>query len=453
MHVSDNEVRRDWHCLNGAMSDKPHVVVLGAGFGGVAATRELARAGYRVTVVDRHAYNTFQPLLYQVATGGLNPGDVTYSLRYLSARHHAARFRRAEVVGIDHEAREIHCADGVKINFDYLIIGTGVTVNHFGIPGAAEHSMSMYTRADALQVRDTIFGGLETIAGMSDPGTGSFTVVVVGGGATGVEMAGSLAELRSSAVPKVYPELDPNRVQVILVEMAGQLLTPFKEKLQRYTLRVLTKRGVDVRLNTAIAQVHADRVVLNSGESIYADLVVWAAGIAGDPTVANWDLPIGRGGRIEVGPDLRVTGQERIFAIGDGSVVVDNPLPQLAQPAIQMGRHAVRQITLLEHGQPTEGFAYHDKGIMATIGKQAAVVELPVGITMTGTLAWLGWIALHIVTLLGGRNRIQTLVNLASRYIAWPREAGAIVGDVRENPAIRAHVARDRAEAAEVEES
>ena len=163
----------------------PHVVVVGAGFAGVSAIQELAKEGFRVTLLDRHPYNTFQPLLYQVATGGLNAGDVTYSLRYFSARHDGVRFRRATVVGIDHETREVVCDDGVRIGYDYLIIGNGITTNHFGIPGAAEYSMSMYTRAEALRVRDTIFGGLETIAGTSDPNSGGFTVVIVGGGATG----------------------------------------------------------------------------------------------------------------------------------------------------------------------------------------------------------------------------------------------------------------------------
>ena len=310
---------------------------------------ELAKEGFRVTLIDRHPYNTFQPLLYQVATGGLNPGDVTYSLRYFAARHSGVRFRRAAVVGIDHDAQEVICDDGVRIAFDYLIVGNGITTNHFGIPGAAEYTMSMYTRAEAIRVRDTIFGSLETIAGMSDPNTGGFTVVIVGGGATGVEMAGQLAELKTETIPSTYPELNPARVHVVLVEMAEHLLAPFDDSLRQYALRELIKRGVDVRLKTAISEVHADRVDFKDGSSMPVDLVIWAAGVSGSPEIRDWGLPIGRGGRIEVNGDTRVSART-IFAIGDASVIVDNPLPQLAQPALQTGKHAAQQIARLYRG-------------------------------------------------------------------------------------------------------
>ncbi|MCW2802527.1 MAG: hypothetical protein QOF52_3113 [Propionibacteriaceae bacterium] len=414
----------------------PHVVVLGAGFAGLNATDQLAKEGFRVTLLDRHPYNTFQPLLYQVATGGLNAGDITYSLRYFSARRHV-RFRCATVVGIDHDARQVLCDDGVNIGYDYLIVANGITTNHFGIPGAAEYTMSMYTRAEALKVRDTIFGGIETIAGMSDPHTGGFTIVVAGGGATGVEMAGQLAELRSNAIPKVYPELNPALVHVVLVEMGEHLLAPFDDKLRKYTLRELVKRGVDVRLRTAISQVHADKVDFRDGSSMPVDLVIWAAGVSGNSALREWGLPLGRGGRIEVNSDLRTTNDDRIFAAGDASIIVDNPLPQLAQPAIQMGRHAAKQILNLHREQPTEPFSYHNKGTMATIGRADAVLQTPNGLKITGLVAWLGWIALHILFLLGNRNRIQTLINLAVRYVGLGR-SGVIVGDVAETPKLRA---------------
>jgi NADH:ubiquinone reductase (H+-translocating) len=418
------------------VTEMPHVVVVGGGFGGVAATSELAKEGFRVTLLDRHPYNTFQPLLYQVATGGLNPGDVTYSLRFFAARHAGVRFRRAAAVGIDHEAQEVICDDGVRIAFDYLVIGNGITTNHFGIPGAAEYTMSMYTRAEALRVRDTIFGSLEIIAGTSAPNTGGFTIVIVGGGATGVEMAGQLAELKTETLPSTYPELNPARVHVVLVEMGEHLLGPFDDSLRQYALRELIKRGVDVRLRTAISEVHADRVDFKDGSSMPVDLVIWAAGVSGDPALRGWGLPIGRAGRIEVNPDTSVVGEERIFAVGDASVIVENPLPQLAQPAIQTGKHAAKQIARLYRGLDTETFSYFDKGTMATIGRGDAVLEMAFGLKLKGVLAWLGWIALHLVFLLGGRNRVQTLINLGSRY-AGPRRSNAIVGDVMETPKLR----------------
>jgi NADH dehydrogenase len=420
----------------------PHVVVVGAGFGGVSATDELAKEGFRVTLLDQFPYNTFQPLLYQVATGGLNPGDVTYSLRYFAAEHDGVRFRVADVVGIDHDQREVICGDGFRVGFDYLIIGNGITTNHFGIPGAAEYTMSMYTRAEALRVRDTIFGSLEIIAGRSDPNTSGFTVVIVGGGPTGVEMAGQLAELKTMTIPSTYPELNPAHVHVVLVEMTEHLLAPFDDSLRQYALRELTKRGVDVRLKTAISEVEADRVDFKDGSSMPVDLVIWAAGVSGDPRLRDWGLPIGRAGRIEINDDTRVVGEERIFAIGYGSVIVNRPLPQLAQPAIQMGKFAARQIARLHRGLKTESFHYRDKGTMATIGRGDAVLEVPIGLKLKGVLAWIGWIVLHLFYLLGGRNRVQTLINLGSRYLG-PRRSNAIVGDVLETPKLQAMNAKE----------
>src|ERR687894_633162 len=401
------------------MSEMPHVVVVGGGFAGVSATSELAKEGFRVTLIDRHPYNTFQPLLYQVATGGINAGDVTYSLRYFAARHSGVNFRRAAMTGIDHDAQEVICDDGVRI------------------PGAKEYTMSMYTRGGALAVRDAIFGSLETIAGLSDPNTGSFTVVIVGGGATGVEMAGQLAEMKNDALPLTYPELNPARVNVVLVEMTEHLLAPFDDALRKYALRELIKRGVDVRLRTAISEVHTDRVDFKDGSSMPADVVIWAAGVAGAPETNSWGLPVGRGGRIESNDDTRVIGFENIFAVGDASLLTGAPLSQLAQPAIQTGKHAARQIARLYRGLDTETFQYHDKGTMATIGRGDAVLQTPIGVKLTGVLAWVGWIVLHIFFLLGNRNRLQTLINLGARY-AGPRRSHAIVGDVLETPRIKA---------------
>jgi NADH:quinone reductase (non-electrogenic) len=421
----------------------PHVVIVGAGFGGLSATDALSKEGFRVTLLDRFPYNTFQPLLYQVATGGLNPGDVTYALRYFAARHEGARFRVAEVVGIDYDQQQVICDDGDRVDYDYLIIGNGITTNHFGIPGAAEYTMSMYTRADALRVRDTIFGSLEIIAGEPQMSTHGFTVVIVGGGPTGVEMAGQLAELKTDAIPSIYPEINPARLRVVLVEMMDRLLAPFDESLQKYTLQELTKRGVDIRLNTAITEIEPDRVDFKDGSSMPVDLVIWAAGVSGDPVIRNWGLPIGRAGRIEINDDLRVVGEERIFAIGDASVGVNNPLPQLAQPAIQEGKFAAKQIARLHRGLDTQTFHYHDKGTMATIGRGDAVLQMPMGVKLKGVLAWAGWIVLHIAYLLGGRNRVQTLINLGSRYFG-PRRSNAIVGDVLETPKLRALKAQER---------
>jgi NADH:ubiquinone reductase (H+-translocating) len=401
------------------------VVVIGAGFGGLSTLRVLRRAGLRVTLVDHNIYSTFQPLLYQVATAGLNPGDVAYPVRPF-ARKYRARFRHGTLAGIDHEARQVKLADGGQLGYDYLIIASGISASFFGIEGAAKYSLALYTRRDAIILRDHILAGLERMS--INPAGDDVVITVVGGGATGVEVAGTLAELRN-ALSASYPEIDPKRVQIRLVEMGPYLLPPFAASLRDYARRQLESRGVDVRLNTAIREVTPDSVTVSDGQILPSDLTVWAAGVAASPDISHWGLPQGRHGLIVVRPDLRVKGEDRIFAIGDIGYVEDDPLPQLAQPAMQGGRHAARQIVRLEAGQDTIPFRYHNKGIMATIGRRSAVGDLPRGIRFRGTLAWLAWLALHIFYLLGGRNRISTLLNLSWRYVTWRHGGGMIVGD------------------------
>ena len=403
----------------------PRVIVVGAGFAGLAAVRELDRAGARVVVIDKNVYSTFQPLLYQVATGGLNPGDVAYPVRAF-ANKRAARFRPGELDRIDTAARQITLADGAVLGYDYLVLATGVSAAYYGIPGAAGHTLALYTRRDAIALRDHIMARLERLD-IEGPGrTVNFTVV--GGGATGVELAGALAELKD-ALDAPFPEVDKADVHIRLVEMAPVLLGPFDPSLQAYAYRQLERRGVEVLLSTKISEIEGDRVLLENGTELPSDVTVWAAGVAAPEAVARWGLPQGRGGRILVGPDLRVAGQDRVFAAGDIALIEDQPLPQLAQPAIQMGRHAGAEIAGAMTGRPAGAFRYHDKGIMATIGRRSAVVELAHGPRIRGTLAWLAWLALHLVTLLGGRNRLSALLNLSYRYLVWGRGGGIIVGD------------------------
>src|SRR5215471_1607592 len=347
------------------MTDAPHVIIVGAGFAGLSAVGRLRKAGARVTIIDRNLYSTFQPLLYQVATGGLNPCDIAYTVGGFTARR------------------------GIR-----------------------------YTRADSIILRDHIISCFERLSAEPDSHR-EFDITVVGGGATGVELAGTLGELCREVLHATFPDVDPSRVHVQLVEMAPALLMPFQPRLREYTRKQLAARGVDIRLDTRILEVLPDRVVLGDGQSLPSDLTVWAAGVAAPRPVAGWNLPQGPGGRIVIGPDLRVQGEDRIFAVGDIAIYPDEPSPQLAQPALQEGKHAAAQIVRLQHGEPTEPFSYHDKGIMATIGRRSAVVQLGRGARITGTLAWLAWLALHLLYLLGGRNRVSTVINLSWRYIAW----------------------------------
>ena len=408
-----------------AAEDAPSVIVVGAGFAGLAAVRALDRVGAKVTLIDKNVYSTFQPLLYQVATGGLNPGDVAYPVRAFTSKR-ATRFRLGELAGIEAESQKITLTDGTVLSYDYLVLATGVSAAYYGITGAAEHTLGLYTRRDAIALRDQIMARLERLD-VAGPGH-SLNITVAGGGATGVEVAGALAELRT-ALATAFPEVSEADVHIRLIEMAPVLLAPFHPSLQSYAYRQLGRRGVEVLLNTKIREVTENRVLLESGQNMPSDVTVWAAGVTAPGAVAGWGLPQGHGGRLLVGPGLRVKGQDRIFAAGDVALSEDQPLAQLAQPAIQMGRHAGKEIARAIAGRPAKAFRYHDKGIMATIGRRSAVVQLAHGPRFRGTIAWLAWLALHLVTLLGGRNRLSALLNLSYRYLMWGHAGGVIVGD------------------------
>lgn len=419
------------------MNQGPHVVVIGAGFAGIQTSRKLAELGCRVTLVDKHPYNTFQPLLYQVATGGLNPGDVTYSLRNFAGKQTGVSFTCGNVIGLDAQARTVALEDGRELSYDYLVIGVGVTANFFGLPGVAEQALPMYTRAQAIACRDAVFGQLEHFAALpEDERQRDLNIVVVGGGATGVEMAGSLAEMRSTGVPVMYPELDRKRVKVHLVEAGPVLLAPFDHALQEYTYDEMVKRDVDVLLNTAVAEIEAGKVTLSTGEVIESDVVIWAAGVGAYDWIRESGLEIGRGGRIVVDNKLRAKGEDRIFAAGDCSIIEDQPLPQLAQPAMQMGSHIAEQIAAHARGESLSTFEYWDKGTMATIGRNAAVAEVALPgrnkpMSFTGFVAWLMWVGVHLFMLLGGRNRVGAMINLGFRYVAWGSNTWNIVGDIK----------------------
>jgi NADH dehydrogenase len=267
------------------------VLVCGAGFGGLSAIGRLTRAGMRVTILDGHLYSTFQPLLYQVATAGLNPGDVAYPVGGF-VRRYGAIYRRGRLAAVDAASRRVTLTDGREFGYDYLILAAGVSASYYGIKGAAEHTFALYTRTDAIALRDHLMAGFERLSEDS----GDLAITVAGGGATGVELAGTLAELRATVLGATFPDVDPARVHVRLVEAAPHLLTPFHEKLREYAKVQLVKRGVDIRLNTEIEEVTDKVVRLADGEELPSDITVWAAGVAASAAVAGWGLPQGQHG-------------------------------------------------------------------------------------------------------------------------------------------------------------
>ena len=405
-------------------------VIVGAGFAGLSAMQALQGADLDITLIDKHNFATFQPLLYQVATAGLNPGDVAFPVRTMLRNHKRVTFRQGILSRVDSAANEIGLLDGTKIAYDYLILALGATTNYFGVPGAEANCDAIYTLDEALAVRNKVFAMFEWAAshGMKDF---NLTTVVVGGGATGVEMAGALAELKQRALTTDYPALDPSSARVILIEAQDRLLTAFSPSLSRYARTELESRGVEVRLNTAVNAVRSDGVELADGEFIESKLMVWGAGVGVDAAVRSLGLAHLNNGRIEVGEDLRVVGTENVFSVGDvaGALGANGSLlPQLAQPAIQTGKHAAMSIKAIMKGEATTAFHYKDKGTMATIGRRAAVAELSGGIKLTGSAAWIAWLALHLMTLLGVRNRLSVLLNWSWHYVSWGRGPKVILG-------------------------
>jgi NADH dehydrogenase len=407
---------------------RPHVVVVGGGFGGIAAVRKLKRADVDVTLIDRHTYNTFQPLLYQVATASLNPGDVTWFLRAIRAKQDNVRFIKGTVLTMDHVTKTLGLESGLTVSYDHLILAAGVTTNFFGVPGAEEFGMPLYKRSQALAVRDRMFAALENaVINRTDE---DLRIVVVGGGATGVETAGAFAELRNNDMPTTYPELDRKRIHITLIEMGPFVLAPFHEKLREYARQALVKRDVDLRLETTVKEVRSDGVLVVKGgkeEFLPAGIVVWASGVTAHSTIQDWNIPQGRGGRIKVDSHWKVEGLDDVYAIGD-IAISPVALPQLAQPAIQGGKHVAKLISRAQDGKSMKDFKYSDKGTMATIGRASAIAQIKGLPRLKGFPAWFIWVALHVATLLGNRNRFATMINLTAKYLAWGSH-NAIVGE------------------------
>ena len=402
---------------------RPRVVVIGAGFGGIAAAHELARDPVDITIVDRNNFHTFQPLLYQVATAGLNSADVAFPVRAIFRRQPNVTFRKASVQGVDWERATLAVDEGSDIGFDHLVVAAGATTNTFGLDGA-EHALPLYSLRDAVALRNHVLSRFELAASQPDAVVdGQLTFVVVGGGPTGVEVAGALIELFHQVLRKDFRSLDISRAVVVLVEMRDDLLGSFHPPSRRHARETLASRGVDVRTGAVVDRITPAALHLRSGVVIATETVVWAAGVKADSLASVLDVEVGAGGRIVVGSDLTIPGHTGAYAVGDIAEIPgrNGALPQVAQVAMQTGRHAARQIRASLEGASLRPFRYRDKGTMATIGRRAAVTELPIGLRLRGTLAWLAWLGLHLLYLAGFRNRISVFLNWAWNYVTWDR--------------------------------
>jgi NADH:ubiquinone reductase (H+-translocating) len=405
---------------------RPRVLVLGGGFAGIGAAHKLRKSGVDVVVVDKHDYHTFQPLLYQVATGLLEQPAVGHPIRDLFDDQENARIHQDEVTAIDLDGREVRFAELEPLSYDYLVLALGAEVNFFGVEGAAEHAFPLYTLSDAVRLKDHVLERWEAADRKPElVEDGALNVVVVGGGPTGVETAGALAELYSGVFRKDYPDVAPEHARIVLVEASPEIFAMFKEDIRAYTLEALEKRGVEVMTGEVVQSIAPERVTLKSGTVLPAHTLVWGAGLQGNELIRSLGLELVRGNRVPVDDELRIASHPEVYAVGDIAAITDakteQVLPQLGSVALQSGAHAGETIAALVAGKKTKPFKYRDKGTMATIGRGAAVVQMLGGKTMKGKKAQLAWGTVHLALLPTNEDRAKAVVDWAGAALTHQR--------------------------------
>ena len=393
---------------------KKHAVVIGAGFGGLACAKKLRKSDlYSVTLIDRNPYQLFSPLLYQVATASLPEDDIAFPVR---TAYKDVQFVRAEVTNVDATKKELTLSNGKTISYDDLILAVGSEGTTFGIPGVAENAFQMKSVGDAREIRHSLLSAYESVEDGLSP-LESLNVVIVGGGPTGVELAGAVKELQRE-INREFEHIAP-KATVTLLEAGPRLLPTFHPHSSKYTLKTLTKMGVHVQVDAAVIEATPQSLRLKDGSEIFAGTRIWAAGVVAPP---HWKFlgETDRGNRIKVNSHLQIS--DSIWIVGDVASFPDSdgrPLPMVAPVAIQQGRHVARQIQRREASKPLEVFKYRDKGQMATIGRRKAVVEMRSWLRFQGSLAWLTWLALHLAYLSGGRNRTSIFADWIWNYLVW----------------------------------
>jgi len=415
----------------GIGGEAPTVVVVGAGFGGLRVARALRRAPVQVVLLDRNNYHLFQPLLYQVATAGLEPEEIAKPARAILRGQKNFDFRMVQVTRVDLAAKRLETSAG-PIAYDFLVLAPGGETNFFGLESMQRHGLGLKDIPDAIEIRNHVLTCFEQA--MLEPDAerrrALLTFIVVGGGPTGVEMAGALSELIRLVLVKDYPRLNIKDVRILLLEATDKLLAAMPERLREAAGKTLWRKYVEVRFGTSVADYDGDRIRLKSGEVIPAKTVIWAAGVRASSLNGTLGLPTGRQGRIPVEPTLQVTGHPEVFIIGDAAYREEDgePLPMVAPVAIQMGQSVARNIKRQLRRQPLEPFRYRDQGTLATIGRNAAVANV-FGVQASGFIAWVMWLGIHIIQLIGFRNKLFVLINWAWDYFFYERAARLITRD------------------------
>lgn len=418
-------------------SGHPHLVVIGGGFAGLWATRALAWAPLRITLVDRSNHHLFQPLLYQVATAGLSAPDIAAPLRHILRRQRNVEVRLAEVSALDPHARSVSLADGGQLHYDYLLLASGATHAYFGNDAWAAHAPGLKSLDDALDLRRKLLLAFERAEACADPEERAawLDFAIIGGGPTGVELAGTLAEIARHTLRDQFHNIDPANARVRLLEAGPRVLASFPPDLSDKARRQLERLGVEVSTGVPVTAIDAGGYRLGD-VYVRARTVVWAAGVAASPLARCLDVPLDRAGRVRVEPDLSVPGHPEVFVAGDLAALEQadgSPVPGVAPAAKQMGSHVARVLQARLQGKPARPFRYRDFGNLATIGRMAAVVDLR-GLRFSGAPAWWFWLAAHVFFLIGFRNRLVVLFNWAWAYWSGQRTARIILGRNRDTP-------------------